>query len=330
MPLKGFTSWRSASSNSAQSHERKISPWRILRHSALDWILAGAMYGVFNYLGGGGRQGFRRRFDINDTSIQFPFAEKERVTTTQLYLISLAAPAVIILVVSVIARTRSFADTNAGLLSLALAFSMTNSVTNIIKVLVGRPRPDMLDRCKPIAGAVNAAIVGLSTSDICTQTDMKRLNEGFRSFPSGHSSLSATGMTVLALFLAAKLTLYPSIGSGVKAWLCVVPLVSAALVAVSRTMDYRHHATDVLSGAFLGIIIGYASYRRYYPRPTDRLAALSYLPGEDPHDRWVGEREVREVRQSDERFGLTRDIRTEEGRSQSGHELSSLSMGPKQ
>ncbi|KAH7097035.1 hypothetical protein BKA62DRAFT_774673 [Auriculariales sp. MPI-PUGE-AT-0066] len=82
---------------------------------------------------------------------------------------------------------------------------MTNSVTNIIKVLVGRPRPDMLDRCKPIA-------------------DMKRLNEGFRSFPSGHSSLSATGMTVLALFLAAKLTLYPSIGSGVKAWLCVVRL----------------------------------------------------------------------------------------------------------
>lgn len=51
---------------------------------------------------------------------------------------------------------------------LFLSCSITTVATQVIKVTVGRPRPDMLARCQPIAGAVNAAVYGLSTWDICT------------------------------------------------------------------------------------------------------------------------------------------------------------------
>lgn len=39
---------------------------------------------------------------------------------------------------------------------------------------------------------------------ICTQTDMDFLDDGFRSFPSGHSSWSWAGLLYLTLFLCSK------------------------------------------------------------------------------------------------------------------------------
>lgn len=41
-----------------------------------------------------------------------------------------------------------------------------------------------------------------------------------------------------------------------KSWLLLAPLSCATLVAVSRTMDYRHHATDVIAGAVIGLLGG--------------------------------------------------------------------------
>lgn len=58
----------------------------------------------------------------------------------------------------------------------------------------GRPRPDMLNRCLPYPGSHDRAVYGLSTVDICTQTNMIRLNDGFKSFPSGHSSRESRGL----------------------------------------------------------------------------------------------------------------------------------------
>jgi len=43
---------------------------------------------------------------------------------------------------------------------------------------------------------------GLTDWRVCTKTD--KLQEGFRSFPSGHSSFAWTGMWFLVLYLAAS------------------------------------------------------------------------------------------------------------------------------
>jgi membrane-associated phospholipid phosphatase len=84
-------------------------------------------------------------------------------------------------------------------LSLATAFMITQGM----KLLFGKPRPDLLSRCQPdlsriqdtavnnianeIGQAFNPAWV-LVTSDICTNQDDDILQDGFKSFPSGHAS----------------------------------------------------------------------------------------------------------------------------------------------
>jgi len=90
-------------------------------------------------------------------------------------------------------------------------------------------------------------------------------------------------MGLLTLFLAGKLHLWRHIPSGAKGWLCVVPLSAATLIAISRVMDYRHHATDVIAGGLLGLIVAYTSYRRYFPALSSPRAHQCWLPGElDP------------------------------------------------
>lgn len=56
-----------------------------------------------------------------------------------------------------------------------------------------------------------------------------------------------------------------------------MPVSASTLVSISRTMDYRHHATDVIAGAVIGIIVGWWGYRQYYP---PLVASKSWQPYE--------------------------------------------------
>lgn len=104
------------------------------------------------------------------------------------------------------------------------------------------------------------------------------MRDGFRSFPSGHTSLSFAGLGFLAFYLAGKLNLFDSKGYTGKAWISLAPFVGAALVAISRTMDYRHHWNDVLGGSILGTVLAYFSYRQYYPHLASNFSHRPYSP----------------------------------------------------
>lgn len=80
-----------------------------------------------------------------------------------------------------------------------MAWTMAGVITNVIKMMVGRPRPDLIARCLPREGAADHPVFGLSTIAICTQKNKLILYDGFKvgggwvradlqSFPSGHSS----------------------------------------------------------------------------------------------------------------------------------------------
>lgn len=180
-----------------------------------------------------------------------------------LIVIALVAPVILQALVNYFS-VRSWWDLHTSYLGLVLGLAITGVITQITKITVGRPRPDVISRCKPIAGSIDPPW-GLSSAEICTQTDMFILNDGWRSFPSGHSSTAFAGLGFLSFYVAGKLHLFDRRGYTAKAWIALTPLYGAALVAISRTMDYRHHWHDVTAGSILGLVVAYFSYRQYYP-----------------------------------------------------------------
>ncbi|KAL2277166.1 hypothetical protein FJTKL_00176 [Diaporthe vaccinii] len=240
---------------------------------------------------------FHRLFYINDLAISFPHAEVERVPVTLNVVYAAAVPLVLI----VLANSLSGASRHkhhVAVLGLAIALILTSFLTDTVKNTVGRPRPDLVARCKPAPGTPENKLVGV---EVCTETRHHVLHDGWRSFPSGHSSFSFAGLGYLSLFLAGQVRLFvvgTGAGSGRKnggagqgpngragaddgddravyargdlarALLCLAPLLGAAMIAISRCQDYRHDVYDVCTGALLGYVVAFWSYRRYWPQLT--------------------------------------------------------------
>ncbi|RKP38667.1 phosphatidic acid phosphatase type 2/haloperoxidase, partial [Dimargaris cristalligena] len=221
---------------------------------------------------------FRREFSLEDKTIQHPM-KPDTVTPTMLIIISFVIPIVVIFFNAVFIR-RSWFDLHQGWLGCMLALTLTIMVTHTLKVTVGRLRPDFIDRCKldRSNGTPTDPGIGLSNSSLCTQTNSKILRDGMKSFPSGHSSMTFAGMTYLTLYLAGKLHIHDQKGHTIKTFITIMPLLGAALVAVSRTCDYRHHWQDVTIGSIIGILCAYFAYRQYYPRLASLTSHRPYSP----------------------------------------------------
>ncbi|KAI5289866.1 hypothetical protein KEM54_003014 [Ascosphaera aggregata] len=161
---------------------------------------------------------------------------------------------------------------NCGILGLLLAQSSAFIITNALKNACGKPRPDVIDRCQPKPGSQDLPTYGLTNYTICTQTNKSILNDGFRSFPSGHSSSSFAGLFFLTLYLSGKLHLMDNRGEVWKTMIAAAPVVGAALIAISRIMDARHHPFDVITGSMLGVVCAWVAYRQYFPPLSDYAA----------------------------------------------------------
>jgi len=224
-------------------------------------------------------------FSLEDTSLRHPYAVHERVPNLYLGIIALLVPLALMPLINLI-TIRSFWDLHNSSLGLILGLSITGAFTQVVKISVGRPRPDIIDRCQPPVGLVDPPF-SLTSSAVCTQTDVAILRDGFRSFFSGHSSLSFAGLGFLSFYLAGKMHLFDRRGYTGKAWLSLSPFMGALLVAISRTMDYRHHWHDVLIGSLVGTFFAYFAYRLYYP-------SLVLPTSHQPHSPRIA-REVEEV-----------------------------------
>lgn len=93
-------------------------------------------------------------------------------------------------------------------------------------------------------------------------------------------------MVYLALFLAGKMHVLNKRGYTIKSWILLIPVATASLISISRTMDYRHHATDVIAGGIIGALIAWYAYRQYYPCLSAENCHRPYSPRiahEDAH-----------------------------------------------
>ncbi|KAJ5774112.1 Phosphatidic acid phosphatase type 2/haloperoxidase [Penicillium paradoxum] len=209
---------------------------------------------------------YHQHFSLNNISIQYPYAVHERIPMAYAVCISIGFPVVLILLYTMLIdglfshnkpqdtasgkrklrgphrwKDRLW-ELNCGILGLLLAQGLAFVITQALKNACGKPRPDLIDRCDPAL-----------------------LTDGFRSWPSGHSSSSFAGLVYTSLWLGGKLHVMDNRGEAWKALLVMVPLLAATLVAVSRIMDARHHPFDVITGSMLGIACGFIAYRQYFP-----------------------------------------------------------------
>lgn len=252
--------------------------------------------------------GYHRPFPLTEYEISYPHMD-DIVSIPVLIVIALAAPALIIFVLSVLLASKDQAEqtkrskwrailwrTHVGWLGLAAGLAATLFITSGLKDMVGKPRPDLLDRCNPDTTAVAKYLVGglgnslnseaepLVSSGICQQTDTRYLDDGFAAFPSGHSSFSCAGLVYLSLWLSARLSVsipymdhYQAAFEPPQAmrrrqsapplWEMVVvlaPVVTALFVCASRYADFHHAGIDIFAGAVIGTVIGWTSFRMYH------------------------------------------------------------------
>lgn len=156
----------------------------------------------------------KRPFYLGDPTISLPFkATEAAVPSRWLFFASTIGPGAIIAGVCLVlvpgptpfksllslqALRRRLWELNAGLMGLALSLAASLFVTDGMKNIFGKPRPDMLSRCQPDLDRINENVVGglgrvvegaplLVSAAICKRQDGV-LDDGFRSFPSGHAS----------------------------------------------------------------------------------------------------------------------------------------------
>ncbi|XP_064825870.1 phospholipid phosphatase 2-like [Oncorhynchus masou masou] len=124
--------------------------------------------------------------------------------------------------------------------------AVSQSLTDLAKFTIGRPRPNFLSVCNPTVCS------GYMLQLNCTGNP-RNVTESRLSFYSGHSAFGMYSMLFLALYVQARMQ---------GKWTRLVrPTVQFFLVAFAlyvgytRVSDYKHHWSDVLVGLLQGTLI---------------------------------------------------------------------------
>ncbi|KAJ7067000.1 phosphatidic acid phosphatase type 2/haloperoxidase [Mycena amicta] len=246
---------------------------RFLQSYGVDWVL-GVLIALFaNFF-------FDRfqhipDFDLTDTSIQHSFIAKEVFPNSTLVFILVFC--YVLLVASNLILSRNMWDLHHALLGLTVSFAFTGTFVELVRITVGRPRPDFIARCNPFENATNAHFFGLANLTVCqTPATDPIIKDGMRSFFSGHACLSSAGLGYNSLYWAGKMQLFNQRGFTSKAWLVFSPLMVSIWICITRVTDHRHHFEDVTLGFFVGLIPTYVFYRQFYPSLEDPHSDLPY------------------------------------------------------
>lgn len=217
---------------------------------------------------------FERQFRLDDITISHPH-KGDTVKMIPMVVISLVVT--ILIIIGFNANKFSKYNFHQAIFGCLFAVSISTLFAHVIKMFVGRYRPDFIsvcnvdfDKVQELYDAYNvSSTIGygprnLYNTTIC-KTPAKDLNEERRSFPSGHSCFIFSIMTYLSFFIAGQINLMDKRSFIWKYFVVSVPYIVAISVALSRVFDYRHHWQDVTIGSLLGLFFGIATYYYYFP-----------------------------------------------------------------
>lgn len=105
-------------------------------------------------------------FSLDNLAIQFPHAEIERVSVAWLFIYAGGVPLAILLVWSLLFRPGAH-KAHVTILGFFISLILTSFITDVIKNAVGRPRPDLIARCKPVSSAQQTHPLGSSAIRRC-------------------------------------------------------------------------------------------------------------------------------------------------------------------
>uniref|UniRef100_A0A3B3ZHK8 Phosphatidic acid phosphatase type 2/haloperoxidase domain-containing protein n=1 Tax=Periophthalmus magnuspinnatus TaxID=409849 RepID=A0A3B3ZHK8_9GOBI len=182
---------------------------------------------------------------------KFHRVEVDHVPTLLMFSIACFTPLLVIMAFTVMKKTQN-GDLKESYLAVTLTLVLNGVFTNVIKLIVGRPRPDFYYRCFPD---------GIENPDGHSSCKHDVLREG----------IAFAGLGFTAFYIAGKLHCFTPTGQG-RSWrLCafLTPLLLATVIALSRTCDYKHHWQDVLVGSILGLAFAWLCYRQHYPALHD-------------------------------------------------------------
>ncbi|KAF5986898.1 diacylglycerol pyrophosphate phosphatase [Fusarium coicis] len=234
-------------------------PIRLILSYLFDWIICFVFVGIGGWLDRVAPA--KRPFSLVDPNISYPFAEHELVPAYLLFILAIGVPFVIVAVVSLIfvpgptvpkgtPKTliwqRKLWELHVGVLGLVLSLTLSWFFTSSMKNLFGKPRPDLLARCDPDWKNIDKYVVGgfkwqsmtgqLVSADICQQTDKYKIDDGFRSYPSGHSSSAAGGLIYASLFMASKFAV-------------TIPFVMPSAAAVAGAASHAAFPSRIHTGS---------------------------------------------------------------------------------
>ena len=153
-------------------------------------------------------------------------------------------------------------------LGLGSAIVANQSVTTIIKRVVGRPRPAAFYMCN-YKGYHDA----VDSGDYSTYNSLTTANaegfvsncygsyvDAFQSFPSGHASQAFVTLLFATLLLRSLLQVSERNFFSLANMAAFGPVVIASWISLTRITDNKHHADDVIAGVIIGSVCALLAY----------------------------------------------------------------------
>ncbi|XP_018580044.1 phospholipid phosphatase 5 [Anoplophora glabripennis] len=173
-----------------------------------------------------------------------------------LYLVMIGIPLLVYIISFLCSKKETiYNDLRNQFYGISLAYGINAVLTALLKVIIGRPRPNFFYRCFPDGVGID---IQNCTGDWGSQMD------GRKSFPSAHSSFSFTGMVYITLYMFNEYDFsHPCFARGVIFFLALLPIILAIVISLSRFCDYHHHMSDVVGGGIIGTSIALLVFHYY-------------------------------------------------------------------